>query len=230
MPSIVARSCSIERRNELFHQNLPLAHWTLSHLFHQHPSLKVRLQRRHQREDLQQLALIALLKSCAVWDPDRGALATLLLTTLRRDLLQAARELHNRLPQCMLSEAVEAGLAAPAADLSAADGENIARALGRLDVPARLLVFRRFGFDGGREWPLDKIAALLGVSKDRVRQLERQALQQLALELGEPGVARAGSPPILNPRSRFRLLMHRAGLTILFTRDSSIQEPTLRKA
>jgi len=200
MPLIVVRSRTIERRNELFQQNLPLAHWTLSHLFYQHPSLKVRLHRRHQREDLEQLALMALLKACAAWDPGRGKLATLLITTLRRDLLHAARAPEGRLPQCTLTEKVEADLAAPAPGLSAAERERIALALGRLDANARLVVYRRFGFDGGGEWPLDKIAALLGVSRDRARQLERQALQQLALELGEPD------------RSA-RILAHRRGLS-----------------
>jgi RNA polymerase primary sigma factor len=55
-------------------------------------------------------------------------------------------------------------------------------ALRTLPDRERRLLELRFGFDGEQQ-PLDAIARELGVSRERVRQLERQALAQIAGEL-----------------------------------------------
>jgi RNA polymerase sigma factor (sigma-70 family) len=171
---------SIDERNELFIANMPLAYWTLGHLLERHPTLRARLLRRYQREDLEQVALMALLKACASLDPNRGTLATLLATTLRRDLLSAARQSDYRLPLAALTEKSEVYLASPTPNITLSDLEAVALSLAQLDPRSRLVVRRRFGFDGGREWKLEEVARALRITKDRVRQLERQALQRLA--------------------------------------------------
>jgi RNA polymerase sigma factor (sigma-70 family) len=184
MPFSDVKAQSLQERNRRFAANLPLAYWALGHLLDRHPGLRARLRRRYQREDLEQVALVALLKSCAALDPARGTLATLLTTTLRRDLFSAVRQADCRLPFAALTEKVAVYLAGPPATLSAIDRESVAVALAQLDARSLLVVRRRFGFDGGREWNLDEIARALGVSRERVRQLERQALDRLAAALG----------------------------------------------
>ncbi|HKI34533.1 MAG TPA: sigma-70 family RNA polymerase sigma factor [Gemmataceae bacterium] len=195
MPLSDAGTQSLEERNQLFTENMPLAYWALGHLLERHSGLKARLLRRYQWEDLEQVALFALLKSCAALDPARGALATLLTTTLRRDLLSAVRQADCRLLFASLTEKVEVSLAGPPAPLSAADREAVAHALAQLDEPSCLLVRRRFGFDAGREWNLEEIARALGVSKERVRQMERWALDRLAVVLAEGHAAASPGGP-----------------------------------
>ena len=47
---------------------------------------------------------------------------------------------------------------------------------------ARILELR-FGFDGNEPWTLDAIGEELGLTRERVRQLERDALDRLEHEL-----------------------------------------------
>ena len=66
-------------------------------------------------------------------------------------------------------------------------GESLRRrsvrtALRTLPARERRLLELRFGFEGEQQ-SLDAIARELGVSRERVRQLERQALAQVANEL-----------------------------------------------
>jgi len=100
-----------------------------------------------------------------------------------------------RLLFASLTEKVEVSLAGPPAPLSAADREAVAHALAQLDEPSCLLVRRRFGFDAGREWNLEEIARALGVSKERVRQMERWALDRLAVVLAEGHAAASPGGP-----------------------------------
>jgi RNA polymerase sigma factor (sigma-70 family) len=182
---------SLEERNQLFTENIRLAYWALGHLLERQPGLKGRLLRRYQWEDLEQLALVALLKSCAALDPARGALTTLLTTTLRRDLLSAVRQDEGRLAFATLTEKLGVALASPTPSLTVADRELVVHALAQLDELSCWLVRRRFGFDGGREWHLSEIARVLGVSKERARQMERGALDRLATMLAKIDQTRA---------------------------------------
>ncbi len=47
---------------------------------------------------------------------------------------------------------------------------------------------RRFGLDGGLEETLDEIAVHFGVSKERIRQIERDAKRSVAYRLKASGV------------------------------------------
>ncbi len=57
-----------------------------------------------------------------------------------------------------------------------------------LPVRERLIVNQRFGFSGGRARTLDEISLQLGVSRERVRQLEGRALGRLRAACSDAGL------------------------------------------
>jgi RNA polymerase primary sigma factor len=61
---------------------------------------------------------------------------------------------------------------------------GIRRSVATLPEPERRVVELRFGLDGDPQ-PLESIGKQLGISRERVRQLEADALEQLADELGD---------------------------------------------
>jgi RNA polymerase primary sigma factor len=61
---------------------------------------------------------------------------------------------------------------------------GIRRSVASLPEPERRVVELRFGLDGDPQ-PLESIGKELGISRERVRQLEADALEQLADELGD---------------------------------------------
>jgi RNA polymerase primary sigma factor len=65
--------------------------------------------------------------------------------------------------------------------------EAIRRVLGRLDPRERTIIVSRFGLEGTREKTLSQLGKELGITKERVRQLETRArdkLRKLAAEQG----------------------------------------------
>jgi RNA polymerase primary sigma factor len=68
-----------------------------------------------------------------------------------------------------------------------ARAKELAEALGKLEPRLRRVVSLRFGLDGGTPCTLDEIGADVGVTRERVRQLETRALRQL--RLAAPGLA-----------------------------------------
>jgi len=65
--------------------------------------------------------------------------------------------------------------------------EELGEALQTLEPRLRRVVTLRFGLDGGTPHTLDEIGADVGVTRERVRQLETRALRQL--RLAAPGLA-----------------------------------------
>lgn len=55
----------------------------------------------------------------------------------------------------------------------------VARLLDRLTARQRAVLCLRFGFEGNRPLALAEVARRIGISRERVRQVERKALQQL---------------------------------------------------
>jgi RNA polymerase primary sigma factor len=79
---------------------------------------------------------------------------------------------------------------APAPLESTADkarAKELVDALGTLDPRLRRVVTLRFGLDGDKPYTLDEIGADVGVTRERVRQLETRALREL--RLAAPGLA-----------------------------------------
>ncbi len=68
-----------------------------------------------------------------------------------------------------------------------ARSRELVEALGTLDPRLRRVVTLRFGLDGGTPYTLDEIGADVGVTRERVRQLETRALREL--RLAAPGLA-----------------------------------------
>jgi RNA polymerase sigma factor (sigma-70 family) len=60
----------------------------------------------------------------------------------------------------------------------------VSRALGRLDERELHIIRNRFGLMGGEELTLEEIGRNLNLSRERVRQLEREAKDKLRLSLG----------------------------------------------
>ena len=57
------------------------------------------------------------------------------------------------------------------------------KALGKLPPRERYIIERRFGMRDGSELTLEAVSRILKLSKERVRQLEREALLKLRLAL-----------------------------------------------
>ncbi|HEY7148977.1 MAG TPA: sigma-70 family RNA polymerase sigma factor [Gaiellaceae bacterium] len=67
---------------------------------------------------------------------------------------------------------------------------EVRRAVASLPERERRVLELRFGLDGDPQ-PLEAIGKELGISRERVRQLEGEAMEQLASELGDSDVAEA---------------------------------------
>jgi RNA polymerase primary sigma factor len=57
--------------------------------------------------------------------------------------------------------------------------EELSEALTRLNPRMRLVIAKRFGLDGQPPQTLEQVGAELGVTRERVRQLESRALREL---------------------------------------------------
>jgi RNA polymerase primary sigma factor len=80
--------------------------------------------------------------------------------------------------------AVEGSGASPAERLAAADDlDRILHQLGRLEAREAEIVRLRFGLGQGEALTLGQVGQRLGLTRERVRQLEKQALGRLAAEV-----------------------------------------------
>lgn len=68
-------------------------------------------------------------------------------------------------------------------------GEHLASALTRLDARSRFVVSAHLGLGGQTPQTLDRISQQLGISRERVRQIEREALQRLRAAATETHLA-----------------------------------------
>ena len=77
--------------------------------------------------------------------------------------------------------------------------EALRAALEHLPGRARHLLARRYGLDGDEPATLRELAAELGISRERVRQLQERAEMALVQLLRHPGTARAPGVPEVVP-------------------------------
>jgi RNA polymerase primary sigma factor len=69
--------------------------------------------------------------------------------------------------------------------------EDVRKAVQELPPRLAQVLSLRFGLQDGRPRTLDEVGQVLGVTRERVRQIERQALQKLRHEM-ESAEARTG--------------------------------------
>lgn len=91
---------------------------------------------------------------------------------------EAGGDEGSRLRDLLVDEIPEEGpYSTDLEDISLEDG--LGKALARLSDRERLVVAKRFGLAGGREHTLAEVASELGVSVERVRQIQVRALSKL---------------------------------------------------
>lgn len=62
--------------------------------------------------------------------------------------------------------------------------------LSQLSSKQRCVIERRYGLDGGEAWTLEQLAESLELTRERVRQIQIEALDQLRRILGKSGVSK----------------------------------------
>jgi len=83
---------------------------------------------------------------------------------------------------------------------------QIERALGTLSARDARILRLHFGLEDGRERTLDEIGALLGVTRERVRQLRDRSLRRLRAGASAPRRADSGKPVLAHPPARSYIL------------------------
>ena len=63
--------------------------------------------------------------------------------------------------------------------------KELAKALAKLNPRMRLVISRRFGLDGQTPQTLEQVGSELGITRERVRQLEARALRELRSQAPE---------------------------------------------
>jgi len=116
----------------------------------------------------------------ATWSIMKNYARTIPEEQYRRDRFQTGRE--------ELLEVLEDRLVEGDTDQGGA-AESVQRLLGLLTARERLIVMRHYGLnEEGRKQTLAQIGKLLGVSKERVRQLEQRALTKLRAAVEDGGL------------------------------------------
>jgi RNA polymerase nonessential primary-like sigma factor len=95
-------------------------------------------------------------------------------------------------PMLSIGESIaDEGAAAPEARLAAAEVEDLVREwLGQLNGKQRTVIERRFGLSGAEVLTLEELAATLHVTRERVRQVQLEALAQLRKILHRRGLSK----------------------------------------
>lgn len=164
------------------------------------PELREELGRSPSIEELRE----DLLGRCMLWAEGKLSESERLLPAPQRAEVQMARlrkqgtlAALNRLPDVLASGTAPVALEAPSgedrtvgdtmADTSGNDQmwdsaelsdvrARLHKALSTLDERSRQVIMHRFGFADGTPWTHARLAAELGISSERVRQIEQEAL------------------------------------------------------
>jgi RNA polymerase nonessential primary-like sigma factor len=95
-------------------------------------------------------------------------------------------------PMLSIGESIaDESAAAPEAQIAAAEVEDLVREwLGQLNEKQRTVIERRFGLSGAEVVTLEELAATLHVTRERVRQVQLEALAQLRRILRRRGLSK----------------------------------------
>jgi RNA polymerase sigma factor (sigma-70 family) len=145
-----------------------------------------KLCRNDDFEDFQSEGNFILLYSIDRFDIDRGfRFSTYATHAIQRHLY---RQMHRRSRRAsresitaaeILAESVEAAPAAEEPDFDPALAKRVVDLMNALDPREAAILKARFGFGGDKGEPLRAVATRLGLSKERVRQLQKRAIERL---------------------------------------------------
>lgn len=171
---------TIEERNELFLKNMGLIGWALTRF-----PVQVRTLGDETARDLLELAL---LRVCGQWDPQRGALSTLMhraaMNALNHEVGRSSRRLapitlgfHDVQPDstAAFDNFSELGRLDPPTPEADEDRQYLLSLIRQLPWAEKDVVRMRFL----RELSLTEIGLKLGICKERVRQIAERALERL---------------------------------------------------
>ena len=156
--------------------------------------VRARYARSLDIDDAIQVGSIGLMTAIRRYDPARGAWSTLACIWIRQALTRELRRDHvirhpyheeyGNAPKVGGLGAAAEPVARYAGPLAAAiAAEEVADILARVaDLEPRMatVIRKRFGLDGGEPMLLIDIGAEMGITRERVRQLQRDALETLA--------------------------------------------------
>ena len=140
---------------------------------------------------------LSLMQAVEKFDYTRGnKFSTYATWAIRKNYARTIPEQRSRRArfQATSPEILEAAVQSvdpePVEDETAAARGMVRRLLTCLDERERAIVTRHYGLvPGGRKHTLQQIGNLLGVTKERVRQIEQRALDKLRRQLGDQQVA-----------------------------------------
>jgi RNA polymerase primary sigma factor len=145
-----------------------------------------KLCRNDDFEDFQSEGNFILLYSIDRFDIDRGfRYSTYATHAIQRHLY---RQMHRRSRRTsresvtaaeILAESVEAAPAAEEPEFDPALAKRVVELMNGLDPREAAILKARFGFGGDKGEPLRAVAMRLGLSKERVRQLQKRAIERL---------------------------------------------------
>ncbi|HVJ68793.1 MAG TPA: sigma-70 family RNA polymerase sigma factor [Caulifigura sp.] len=145
-----------------------------------------KLSRNEDFEDFQSEGNFILLYSIDRFDIDRGfRFSTYATHAIQRHLY---RQMHRKARRTsresitageILAESVEAAPAAEEPDFDPALAKRVVDLMNTLDPREAAILKARFGFGGDKSEPLRAVATRLGLSKERVRQLQKRAIERL---------------------------------------------------
>ncbi len=145
-----------------------------------------KLARNEDFEDFQSEGNFILLYSIDRFDIDRGfRFSTYATHAIQRHLY---RQMHRKSRRTsresitaaeILAESVEAAPAAEEPDFDPALAKRVVELMNTLDPREVAILKARFGFGGDKGEPLRAVATRLGLSKERVRQLQKRAIERL---------------------------------------------------
>ncbi|QDT57179.1 RNA polymerase sigma factor RpoD [Caulifigura coniformis] len=145
-----------------------------------------KLSRNEDFEDFQSEGNFILLYSIDRFDIDRGfRFSTYATHAIQRHLY---RQMHRKARRTsresitageILAESVEAAPVAEEPDFDPALSKRVVELMNTLDPREAAILKARFGFGGDKGEPLRAVATRLGLSKERVRQLQKRAIERL---------------------------------------------------